>query len=126
MTRDYLNPDQRRTVDIIQELGLGVIERLLIRGGAPCYEPEPRIVQEIKLDSERARQPNPDWRRASCAGETTSSGPRSSASRLPPPVPGCRASCRPETCRTARSYRSAGARYRIARPAGQSQVRHPP
>ena len=27
-------------------------------GGLPCYEPEPRIVQAIKLDSEPERQPD--------------------------------------------------------------------
>lgn len=51
-----LNPAQRRTVEIIEALGFGVIERLSIRDGSPCYEPEPRIVQTIKLDSEPERQ----------------------------------------------------------------------
>src|ERR1039458_4873066 len=58
MTKSSLNPGQRRTVEIIEALGFGVIERLLIRGGLPCYEPEPRIVQAIKLDSEAGRQPD--------------------------------------------------------------------
>jgi len=53
-----MNPDQRRTVEIIEALGFGVIERLVIRGGVPCYEPEPRIVQAIKLDSEPERKPD--------------------------------------------------------------------
>jgi hypothetical protein len=56
VTRSSLDPGQRLTVEIIQALGFGVIERLLIRGGLPCYEPEPRIVQSIKLDSERQCQ----------------------------------------------------------------------
>jgi hypothetical protein len=59
MTKSCLNPSQRRTLEIIEALGFGVIERLLIRGGLPCYEPEPRIVQAIKLDCEPGRQPNP-------------------------------------------------------------------
>ncbi len=58
MTKSSLNPSQRRTVEIIEALGFGVIERLLIRGGVPCYEPEPRIVQTIKLDSGSERQPD--------------------------------------------------------------------
>jgi len=58
MTRSSLNPGQLRTVEIIEALGFGVIERLLIRGGLPCYEPEPRIVQTIKLSSEADRQPD--------------------------------------------------------------------
>ncbi len=57
MTKSSLNPDQRRTVEIIEALGFGVIERLLILGGSPCFEPEPRLIQTIKLDSERVRQP---------------------------------------------------------------------
>ena len=58
MTRSSLNDGQRRTVEIIEALGFGVIERLSIRGGVPCYESEPRIVQAIKLDSEPERQPD--------------------------------------------------------------------
>jgi hypothetical protein len=58
MTKSSVNPVQRQTVEIIEALGFGVIERLLIRGGLPCYEPEPRIVQAIKLDSELERQPD--------------------------------------------------------------------
>ena len=36
MTKSSLNPGQRRTVEIIEALGFGVIERLSIRGGLPC------------------------------------------------------------------------------------------
>jgi hypothetical protein len=63
MTKSSLNAAQRRMVEIIETLGFGVIERLLIRGGLPCYEPEPRIVQSVKFDSEVQRQSdrsNPD------------------------------------------------------------------
>ena len=52
MTRSTLNPDLRRTVEIIEALRFGVIERLSIRGGVPCDEPEPRVLESIKLDSE--------------------------------------------------------------------------
>jgi len=58
MTKASLYPDQRRTVEIIEALDFGVIERLLIRGGLPCYEQEPRIVQTIRLTSKPQRQPN--------------------------------------------------------------------
>ena len=59
MTKSSLNPGQRQTVEIIEALGFGAIERLLIRGGMPCFDPEPRIVQAIKLDSEPERQSDP-------------------------------------------------------------------
>jgi hypothetical protein len=58
MTKSSLNPNQRRTVEIIEALGFGVIERLSIRGGLPCYEQEPHIVQSIKLDSESEAPPD--------------------------------------------------------------------
>ena len=58
MTRSSLNPGQHQTVEIIEALGFGVIEVLLILGGSPSYEPEPRIIQEIKLGSEAERQPD--------------------------------------------------------------------
>ena len=58
MTRSCLEPGQRRTVDVIKALRFGVIEGLLIRGGLPCYERGPGIVQTIKLDSAPERPPD--------------------------------------------------------------------
>lgn len=58
MIKSSLSPGQHRTVRIIEALGFGVIEHLLIRRGLPCYESEPRVVQAIKLDSEPERQPD--------------------------------------------------------------------
>lgn len=58
MTRSSLHPDQHRLMAIIEGLPFGVIERLSLRGGLPCYDPEPRIVQAIKLDSDPEPQPD--------------------------------------------------------------------
>lgn len=58
MTKSFLNPAQRRIVEIIEALGFGVIECLSICDGLPCYDPEPRIVQTIKLGSGTERQPD--------------------------------------------------------------------
>ena len=58
MTKSTLTPTQRKTVEILEALEFGVIERLLISGGMPCFEPEPRIVQAIKLDSAPEQQPD--------------------------------------------------------------------
>jgi hypothetical protein len=60
MIRSSLNPAQLRIVVIIEALGFGGIERLLIHDGAPCYVPAPCIIQEIKLASEPACQPDGD------------------------------------------------------------------
>lgn len=58
LTKSSLAPGQRRLVEIIEVLGFGVVERLWIRGGLPCNDPEPRIVETIKLDSAPERQPD--------------------------------------------------------------------
>jgi hypothetical protein len=58
MTKSALSPGQRKTAEIIEALGFGAIEHLLIRGGLPCFEPEPHIVQTVKLDSAPERQPD--------------------------------------------------------------------
>jgi hypothetical protein len=61
MTRACLNVDQRRTVQVIEALGFGEIVQLWVRGGTPCYDPEPHIIQTIKLgtDPELAVDGNP-------------------------------------------------------------------
>ena len=51
MTKSSLAPGQRELVEVIEALDFGVIEQLLFRGGLPCIEPKPRIVQTIKLDA---------------------------------------------------------------------------
>jgi len=58
MTKSSLDPGRRWTVEIIEALGFGVIEGLSIRDGLPCYEPEPRIVQAVKLAPQPERQPS--------------------------------------------------------------------
>jgi hypothetical protein len=56
MTGRSLNANRRRLVDVIEHLGFGCIKRLSIRDGETCDEPALRIVQEIKLDSERSER----------------------------------------------------------------------
>ena len=60
MTKSALHPVRRRLVDLIEVLGFGVIEHLQIRGGLPRYEPEPRIVQALKLASESSQAVSDD------------------------------------------------------------------
>ena len=55
MTGRTLTPGQRKVVEIIEALGFGTIQELSIRDGQPCYDPAPRIVQEIKLGSPPGR-----------------------------------------------------------------------
>jgi hypothetical protein len=58
MTVSSLSLGQRQLVTIIEALGFGVIEHLSIRDGLPHFEPEPRIVQTIKLDLGSERNPD--------------------------------------------------------------------
>jgi len=51
MTTQCLSAEQSRAVQIISALGFGVIHGLRIRDGSPCFVPETRIVQMIKLES---------------------------------------------------------------------------
>jgi hypothetical protein len=57
MNKSSLAPTQQRIQEIIEALGFGVIERLAIRGGVPRYEPEPHIVQSIKLEPDPEHPP---------------------------------------------------------------------
>ena len=58
MTKSSLKPSQQLTVDIIEALGFGMIVQLSVRDGLPSFDPEPRIVQTIKLASSPGRQPD--------------------------------------------------------------------
>ena len=51
MTTVSLTPAQRRIQAIIEALGFGIIQGLVIHEGQPWFDPAPRIVQSIKLDS---------------------------------------------------------------------------
>lgn len=63
MTERSLNQEQRWTLEIIAKLGFGRIEQLSIRNGKPCFDPAPRIVEELRLASDSEQRPdlnNPD------------------------------------------------------------------
>jgi hypothetical protein len=51
-TKASLTSARKRLLETVQRLSFGRIERLLIRDGNPCYEREPRIIEEIKLTSD--------------------------------------------------------------------------
>lgn len=56
LTRERLNPAQRQTAEIVHGLSFGVIEGLAIRDGSPCFDPAPRIFQQIKLGSDSGQR----------------------------------------------------------------------
>lgn len=58
MIRRSLSISQAKLLAIIEQLGFGRIERLSIQNGQPCFERPPRIVQEVKLDSQSESHPD--------------------------------------------------------------------
>jgi hypothetical protein len=58
MAKGPLSAGQRRTVAMITGLVFGRIDGLLVHDGQPCYDPAPRIVQEIKLGAEPGPPPD--------------------------------------------------------------------
>jgi len=58
VTRGSLSAEQAMLLEIIENLGWGHVDGLLIESGQPNYERPPRIVQEIKLDAEPERPPD--------------------------------------------------------------------
>jgi cytosine/adenosine deaminase-related metal-dependent hydrolase len=49
-----LSAPRRRMVELMQELGFGRIETLLVRAGDPVLNPPPRVVREVKLGGQNA------------------------------------------------------------------------
>lgn len=58
MTKRALTPDRLRLLEIIDSIGFGHVEQLSVRNGEPRFEPAPRLIQEIKIDSEPPRRPD--------------------------------------------------------------------
>jgi hypothetical protein len=57
LTKASLTSEQLRIVELIESLNFGRVEGIRIRRGEPCSTPVPRIVEEIKLDSDPSAAP---------------------------------------------------------------------
>jgi hypothetical protein len=60
ITKSSLTDPQRRLVEMLQNLNWGRIENLSVRGGAPIYEPAPRVIQTVKLGGQLGPRPEAD------------------------------------------------------------------
>lgn len=56
-TKSALSPARRRLLETMQLVGFGRIENLSIRQGEPCFNPAPKIIQEIKIGGENGPRP---------------------------------------------------------------------
>lgn len=56
-TKGDLTPARKRLVELMQRVGFGRIEGLVVRGGDPVLDPPPRVVREIKFCAENGPRP---------------------------------------------------------------------
>lgn len=56
-TKSALAAPQHRLVALMQRINYGRIEGLVVRGGAPVFDPPPRIIREIKFGGENGPRP---------------------------------------------------------------------
>jgi hypothetical protein len=49
ISKSSLSEPQRRLVDLFQQINFGRIEALRVRAGMPSFDPEPRIIQTLKM-----------------------------------------------------------------------------
>ena len=65
-TKSALSPARRRLLELMQEVGFGHIENLVVRGGQPMFDPAPRVVYEVKFaaaeNSPRPERAGADFR----------------------------------------------------------------
>jgi len=57
VTKADLSPARARLVELMQGINFGRVERLAVRGGAPVFDPPPRVVREIKFGAENGPRP---------------------------------------------------------------------
>lgn len=53
VTRVSLSPGRRRLVDLMQQVGFGRIDGLIVQGGEPVFVPATKVVRQIKLASDQ-------------------------------------------------------------------------
>ena len=55
--KSSLSASQTRLVEEMQRLNFGCIERLLIHGGEPIFDPPPRLIRDVKLGADNGPRP---------------------------------------------------------------------
>ena len=52
VTKSSLSPQRRRLLELLQQVNFGRLETLAIANGEPVFDPQPRIVREIRFGAE--------------------------------------------------------------------------
>ncbi len=60
ISKAALAPQRKRLVEMMQGINFGRIEGLRVRGGAPAFEPPPRVIREVKFGGENGPHPKAD------------------------------------------------------------------
>jgi len=64
MNKSRLSSHRQRALKLMQEIGFGRIEALMVRSGEPVFDPPPRVIREIKFGGENGPRPelsSPDF-----------------------------------------------------------------
>ena len=56
-SKQSLSPARQRLVELMRRLHFGQVLDLHVRGGEPQFDPPPRVVRDLKLDSEPDSRP---------------------------------------------------------------------
>ena len=56
-TKSSLSDSHRRLVELMQRINFGRIEHLIVRDGAPVFDPAPRVIQKVKIGGENGPRP---------------------------------------------------------------------
>jgi hypothetical protein len=55
--KSSLSPARCRLLELMQSIGFGRIENMIVRGGEPVFRPPPYVVREFKLTSDDDADP---------------------------------------------------------------------
>src|ERR1035438_8501584 len=56
-TKSSLTPEQARLVELMQALNFGRIEELKVRHGQPILNPQPKVIQKVKIGADNSARP---------------------------------------------------------------------
>jgi hypothetical protein len=57
ISKSSLSEAQGRLVQLLQNLNFGRIECLRVKAGEPIFEPEPRVIQKLKMGGDNTPRP---------------------------------------------------------------------
>lgn len=57
ISKSVLSEPQSRLVELLQRINFGRVERLLVKGGVPLFEPAPRVIQKLKMGGDNTPRP---------------------------------------------------------------------